>query len=107
MTPKRTNKTKVEIKKGMKVSAVVQHQMDIARKIFPLLENNKTIYDAQTAVNAAAGYIKLELNKKAEVIKVSTLLEGLTETLKAEKKSEMKKSMEDIFELLLQIPQTV
>jgi hypothetical protein len=41
--------------------------------MFPFLQDQKTIYDAQTVVNAAAGYIKQELSIKVANIIVKDL----------------------------------
>ena len=100
MTPKRTPKSKEQVAKSMKVSSETLHLIATAKKIYPLLEKNKTIYDAQTASNAAAGFIKLEIEKNTELLRVADLMEGIKASLKAEKKSVIKDSIENIINML-------
>lgn len=43
----------------MQRSQKVEKQKKLARAIFPMLSSQKNIYDAQTAIQAVAGFIKL------------------------------------------------
>lgn len=92
--------TQKRIKKDIKVL----HQIELAKSIFSLLKNNKTIYDTQTVMNALAGFIKFELGKKIDLIKVSLVHDEIKAIIKAEKKSEIKTSLENILELVKDEP---
>jgi hypothetical protein len=74
MTPKRVNKTKVEIADEMIKNAKVLKEKELGKKIFACITNQKTIYDAQTVVQAVAGYISLDLMRKEKVLKVSDMV---------------------------------
>lgn len=93
---KRIPKSKDELKAEMEKNQRVSLQKKLARDIWPLIENLKTIYEAQTAVNAAAGYIKLELALKMTTV----LVKDLTVSLKSEKKSDIKLSVQRIVDLM-------
>lgn len=80
----------------MEHTANIQHQKTLARIIFPLIESQKTIYDAQTAVNALAGYIKLEIAKKAAL----TTIKDLPIDFSKEEDSPIKESMTAILPAL-------
>lgn len=69
----RINKTKEEIANQMAYTQKIERQKVLARLIFPFIQDQKTIYDAQTVVNAAAGYIKNELVLKTSNIIVKDL----------------------------------
>lgn len=69
---KRTNKTKEQIEADIQSLQRVNHMKEIIRKIYPLLEV-PTIYDAQTTLNAFAGYAKADIQEKTEAIKVGDL----------------------------------
>lgn len=71
--PKRVNKSKEELAKQMKYLQELEHQKKLARAMFPILESQKTIYDAQTVVNALAGFIKADMEDKIAELKVSDL----------------------------------
>ena len=51
----------------------IEHQKKVARLVYPFIKDQKTIYDAQTVLNAAAGYIKNELAIKASSFAVKDL----------------------------------
>lgn len=70
MGQKRVNKSKEEIASKMKHDATIAKQKLLARSIFPLLEKQKSIYDAQTVVNAIAGFVKLGIANKMVGFKV-------------------------------------
>lgn len=93
---KRVLKSKDEIKAEMEKGQRIARQKKLARDIWPLIAGLKSIYDAQTAVNAAAGYMKLELALKMTTV----LVQDLTVSLKAEKKSDIKDSVQKIIALL-------
>lgn len=64
---------------------------EIVRKVFPLLTVD-TVYDGQTTVNALAGLIAGEIDKKVASIKLSEIMIDLSE----EKDSKIKYSMVEI-----------
>ena len=100
MQPKRVNKTKEEIIAETKHKAKIAHNVEVAKQIFPLIADQKTIYNAQTVLNATAGFIKAEIQKNADLIKVSKLSAGITEVLASEKDSEIKTAIVKIMKLL-------
>lgn len=69
----RINKTKEDISAQMAHTQKIERQKVLARLVFPFIQDQKTIYNAQTVVNAAAGYIKQELALKASNIIVKEL----------------------------------
>lgn len=59
-----------EVKQRQKV----EHEKDIAKLIWPLIHiEGLTIYDAQTVLAAASGFIAYEVQKKSDELKVSDL----------------------------------
>lgn len=70
---KRINQSKEQLHKQMQSAARVERMKVVARIIFPLVADQKTIYDAQTAFNAAAGYIKQALQEKTGEILVKDI----------------------------------
>lgn len=56
----------------------IERQKTVAKLIFPFIANLPTVYDAQTAVYAIAGYIELEMIKKEQGLKISDLLLDLS-----------------------------
>jgi|ERR1700761_2272178 len=70
---KRVNKSKEEIAAQMKYQQEIEHQKKLARAMFPILSSIETIYDAQTAVAALAGFIKADMEDKIAALKVQDL----------------------------------
>lgn len=81
---KRTNKSKDEIlydirqkeqieRDETKRKDKVDREKALCKLIWPFIETQDTIYDAQTVLNALSGYITFSLTKKYEDIKVSNL----------------------------------
>lgn len=70
---KRVNKTKEEIAYDMKVQQVAKEKIALVRRIYPLVKDQKSIYDIQTALYGLAGYIKAELQKREREILLSDL----------------------------------
>jgi hypothetical protein len=93
---KRIPRSKDELKAETDKTHRTLKQKKVARDIWPLIEGLKSIYDAQTAVNAAAGYIELELALKMTTVPVKDLMVSL----KSEKKSDIKESVQKIVALL-------
>ncbi len=111
----RVNKTKDEIKAELEHHQKVEKQKDLAKRIFPLLSKQTNIYDAQTVVNALAGYIKYELELKQREIKLNSLLIDLsvekknliTEAMEAMKVEFQDESANDLASLLERFGQTL
>lgn len=64
MKQKRLPKTKDELKKKLEHEEKIIRQKKLARLIFPMLSSQKSIYDAQTVVQAVAGFVKLGIANK-------------------------------------------
>jgi len=92
MTTKRINKTKDEVAKEMAHKEMIKAQKALAKRIYATIEKQDTIYDAQTVVNAVAGYIKYELSVKEAGIKLKDLIIDL----KNAPKSKISKAMEEL-----------
>lgn len=70
---KRVPKSKEELKVQMAHLQRVEKQKQLARLVFPVVASMKTIYDAQTVVNALAGFVKAELADKLSTYRVIDL----------------------------------
>ena len=92
----RINKTKAELQAELEHKAKIDHQKTVARLIFPFIEDQPTIYDAQTVVNAAAGYIKYGAQQKALELSVK----DVSIDLKKEPDSPLKTAVENVLNLL-------
>lgn len=69
----RVNKNKDEIAAQMKQDARIARQKVLARLIFPFIEDQKTIYNAQTVVMAASGFIKAAVAQRMTELVVKDL----------------------------------
>ena len=67
---KRKNLNKDEIRAQMAQKAKIAHITEVVRGVFPLLDVD-SVYDAQTVVNALAGLIAVDIEKKVQEIKLS------------------------------------
>lgn len=94
----RVNKTKAELIIQQKQEAKIAHSASLVKIMFPLLETQESIYDAQTALHALGGYIEYGLKIKDEGLKVGEL--GLKIELEKEKDSKVKTVMLDILGLI-------
>lgn len=94
--PKRINKTKDQLIAEMQNKSKIDHQKFMVRTLFPLLETQESIYDAQTAVNALSGFIKYEIEQKESEMKVSDLDIDLSK----EKSSVIKSAVVDMLALV-------
>lgn len=95
---------KAQIIEQMKSKKLVKHQIDLAKKMFPHLTKDNSIYDAQTALNATAGYITLAFKDKISEITISDILPAIKKAIKAENKSAIKTSMEEMIVILEKEP---
>lgn len=89
---KRQNKTKQEIVGDMQFQAKVAHLKEVVRKLFPELDKQETIYDAQTVVNALSGFISAHLEQKMKEVKLSDIVIDLSK----EDDSKIKSAIENI-----------
>jgi hypothetical protein len=69
--PKKTRLTREQLEQELIRTQKVEKQRTLARQLFPIVENLETIYDAQTAFQAAAGLIKYGVVKIETDLKVS------------------------------------
>lgn len=65
--------SKEEITRQMENENKIKHIKEVVTKAFPLIENLDSVYDAQTAVNALAGLLAAEVEKKVGLIKISEI----------------------------------
>ena len=95
---KRINKSKPEIKNDMAAQKNLSRQKDLARKIWPFVADQKTIYDAQTVVNALAGFIKAGIAERMTGLVVDNLVIDFSK----EKKSALKDSVTMLHDAMLE-----
>lgn len=93
---KRINKSKDEISADIKRIEKVNHMKEVVRAIYPLIESQDTIYDAQTVVNALSGFITAHIEQKVLEIK----LKDLPIDLSKEDPSKIKSSIVDLIALM-------
>lgn len=102
---KRVNKSKDQILREMKQQEKVKAEQDrvkyIAKTSFPFVEEVKTVYDAQTVFNAAAGYIATALADQVSKIKVKDLVIALS---KEKTQPELHKAVENIVNSMGNVP---
>lgn len=93
---KRINKSKEQLLRETKALEQQKERLIkdkyIATVIFPLVENLKTVYDAQTALNAASGWVQYALVAEEAKLKVSDLNIDLSK----QKDGEIGSAVEDI-----------
>lgn len=92
----RASKTKQEITEEMRRKAKINREIALCKMIWPLLEVQDSIYDAQTVLNAASGYVSFETQKRMDEIKVSELKIDLSK----EPESKIKDSVLSIIGLI-------
>ena len=97
---KRTNLSKEQIREQMAHNQKIERQKVLARNIFPLITEQESIYDAQTVVQALAGFIKQELHLKVSQI----IVKDLPVDFSKETDSPIKASMLAVLELLKMEP---
>lgn len=69
----RVNKTKEELVAKIDQDHRIAHMAALTKLLWPALETQDKIYDAQTVLQAIAGYIEMGLKIKQESIKVGEL----------------------------------
>lgn len=92
----RVNKKKEELVADIEKTQRIERMKVLARLIWPFLEPQKSIYDAQTVLNATAGFLKNEFNKKADLI----IVKDLPVDLSKEDEGEIKTAIEHLLQLL-------
>lgn len=94
---KRAVPTDAEIAAQMERQQKVEHEKGLAKLIWPIIDNEDlTIYDAQTALAAASGFVAYEVQKSQAELKVS----DLTIDLGKEEPSAIKVAVLAILDLL-------
>jgi hypothetical protein len=93
---KRVNKIKDQIKADMDKIHKVEREKTLVKMMFPLIETQKTIYDAQTTLQALSGFIKLKIEEKVSEFKVQDLKFDLSK----EEDSEIKTSILTLIDML-------
>lgn len=79
-----------------KQTARVAREKTLVKMMWPIIEQLKTIYDAQTLLSAFAGFVSYDIEKKANEVKVS----DVTIDLSKEKDAKMKDAMEKLAGLM-------
>lgn len=95
LTKKEAAKLAQEMSNVTKQKADVERQKTLVRLAWQFIEKDLTIYDAQTVVNAVGGFMKFELQRKVEDIKVSDLIIDVSN----EKDGSVKTAMVHILEV--------
>lgn len=97
MVAPRVNKKKEELIAEIERKQRIDNDKDLVKKMFPLIANMKTIYDAQTALSALSGFIVYGIDKKMSGIKVHELSIDLSK----EEASEVKTAVMNLQTLLI------
>lgn len=92
----RVNKSKPELEAEILRKQKVDRQKVLARLIFPFIEDQKTIYDAQTVVMATSGFIKAAIAERMTQLVVKDLAIDLSK----ETDSPIKAAVEALLGLL-------
>ncbi len=94
--PKRVNKTKEQLEAEMKHLQKINREKSLVKLMYPLIQNQKSIYDAQTVLQALSGFIKFEMDKKL----LTYIVKDLPIDLSKEEASEIKTAMLALLGLL-------
>lgn len=92
----RTNKTKDQIAAEIAHVQKVNRDKTLVKLMFPLIEGQKSVYDAQTVVNALSGFIKARLDEKAAEL----LIKDLNLDLSKEEDSLIKTAILNLIDML-------
>ena len=90
------NKSKKELISEIEYKQQVERDKTLVKMIWPHLDNQASVYDAQTVVNALSGYIKASMAQKEEALKLSDLGIDLSDN----PDSDIKKSMLELIGML-------
>ena len=96
MPKPRVNKTKDQIAEQLKYTQKIDRERSLCKSIWPLIDHQASIYDAQTALNALSGFITAYIQKKIDDIKV----EDLALDLSKEPDNEIKQAVVEMIGLL-------
>lgn len=95
--PFKKKQAKEELLAQVKQQQKVEHEKGLAKLIWPFIAvEGLTIYDAQTALAAASGFVAFEVQRKTDEFKVS----DLTIDLSKEGDSAVKQAVVKILDLL-------
>jgi c-di-GMP-related signal transduction protein len=92
----RKNLNKDEIKAKIAQEAKIAKLKEIVAKVFPLIEDTATIYDAQTVLQGLAGLLSAGLETKITEFKVSDIELDLSN----EEKSAITDKVQEVYDLL-------
>ena len=92
----RINKSKEQIKAEMLLKSEISHEKQLASMIFPELQKQATVYDAQTLLHGLSGYIHHQIENRTNKILVSDLPVDLSQ----EKEGSIKDSFGVLLEML-------
>ena len=92
----RINKSKEQIKAEMLLKAEISHEKQLATMIFPELQKQETVYDAQTLLHGLSGYIHHELENRTNKVLVGDLPVDVSK----EKEGAIRDSFKTILEML-------
>lgn len=95
MTIKRVNKTKDEISNDILLQQKTSEKIALVRKIFPLLKEQDSIYDAQTVLYGFSGYIKGEIQKRERAFDIKALEIDLSKEKEGKIKDGVAKLLEE------------
>ena len=114
---KKINKSKEEISADMLHIKKVAEIKEMVANIYPSLEGVDSIYDAQTVVNALAGFIEAHMQKKLNEVplsaldidlskeedsKIKTAILAIMETMKDKSANEVSETLERLGKTLSQ-----
>jgi hypothetical protein len=94
--PSRVKLSKDEMINKMQSDAKLAKLVSLVKLIFPMVENQKTIYNAQTVFFATAGFIEAGIKEKIEKLTVADLGIDITK----QEECDEKESMKQIFGLI-------
>lgn len=85
----RVNKTKAQIIAEQEQEQRISRMVSLAKLMWPFIENQETIYDAQTALFGISGYIETAIQIREDELKVSDLKVDLTKEVDGKIKTSM------------------
>lgn len=92
----RVNKSKTQLVEDIQKKQKTDRERTLVKLMFPLVEGQDSIYDAQTAVAALSGFIKADVDRRAAEL----LVQDLKIDLSKEKDSKIKTAVLELLGLL-------
>lgn len=92
---KRINKEKDQIKAEMLLKQEIAVEEKISRLVFPILQRQNTIYEAQTILHGLAGYIHHAIENATNKLTVSDLSVDVSK-----EKEEIGKAINEIYDIV-------